>query len=177
MRPDPFGEQWFSAASQSALQKLAWSVQHLSGAIIEVGCWTGRSTVALARAVDPETVHAVDTWAGSPGEISSELAAERDVFAQFARNIQNMTNGNVHAHRLGWREFFKVFDGPTKFCHIDAEHSYLEVAENIEAVLPLMVPGGVLCGDDAHHGPVMSAVMDTLGSCAREASLWVWRAP
>lgn len=172
-----FTEQWFSAESCRTLANLAQSTAHLSGAIIEVGCWEGRSTCALANAVHPDIVHAVDTWAGSPGEVSAELAAERDVFETFAYNVRVTTAGNVHAHRLGWREFFKVFDGPTKFCHIDAEHSYLEVAENIEAVLPLMVPGGVLCGDDAHHGPVMSAVMDTLGSCTREASLWIWRAP
>jgi len=172
-----FQEDWFSPDSCRVLGRLARDVRHLSGAIIEVGCWQGRSTCALANAVHPEVVHAVDTWVGSPGEVSAELAADRDVFAEFTHNIKALTYGNVHPHQMGWREFFKVFDGPTKFCHIDAEHTYSEVCGNIEAVLPLMVPGGVICGDDAHHHPVITAVMDTLGDYEREASLWIFRCP
>ncbi len=170
-----FTEQWFSAESCRTLANLAQSTAHLSGAIIEVGCWEGRSTCALANAVHPDIVHAVDTWAGSPGEISADLAADRDVFETFAYNVRVTTAGNVHAHRLGWREFFKVFDGPTKFCHIDACHEYHEVADNIDAVLPLMVAGGVLCGDDAHHPPVQQAVLERFPQAERAASLWVVR--
>ena len=43
-------------------------------------------------------------------------------------------------------------------------------------VLPLMVAGGIICGDDAHHDPVITAVMDTLGDYRREATLWIWTA-
>jgi hypothetical protein len=88
-----------------------------------------------------------------------------------------LTHGNVETHRMGWREFFAGFAGRVKLVHIDAEHTYREVADNIETVLPFMVPGGVICGDDAHHPPVVSAVMDTLGEYDREATLWFWRAP
>ena len=172
-----FTEQWFPPESCAVLAGLARSVAHLSGAIVEVGCWEGRSTCALANAVHPEIVHAVDTWHGSPSEISAVLAAERDVFATFNHNVRATTAGNVHPHRMGWRDFFRAFDGPTKFCHIDAEHTYQQVCGNIEAVLPLMVPGGIICGDDAHHNPVITAVMDTLGDYEREATLWIWRAP
>ena len=172
-----FQEQWFPPESCKALGGIYRNVAHLSGAIVEVGCWEGRSTCALANAAHPEIVHAVDTWHGSPGEISAELAAERDVFRTFEHNVRALTKGNVHPHRMGWREFFKAFDGPCKLVHIDAEHTYSEVAENIEAVLPLMVPGGVIVGDDAHHNPVITAVMDTLGEYHREATLWIWRAP
>jgi hypothetical protein len=172
-----FTEAWFPHESCVALGELARSVAHLSGAVIEVGCWEGRSTCALANAVHPEIVHAVDTWNGSPGEISAELAADRDVYRTFSHNVQALTHGNVLAHRLGWREFFKAFDGPTKFVHIDAEHTYTEVDDNITAVLPLIVPGGIIAGDDAHHEPVISAVMDRLGEYERRASLWIWRAP
>lgn len=173
-----FTEQWFSHESCVALGDLARSVSDLSGAIIEVGCWEGRSTCALANAVHPEIVHAVDTWQGSPGEISAELAAERDVYETFTRNVQALTHGNVVAHRMGWREFFgSVRWGQCKLIHIDAEHTYNEVYDNITAVLPLMVPGGIICGDDAHHEPVISAVIDRLGEYERRASLWIWQAP
>ena len=172
-----FTEEWFGEASQKVLASLAGSVRTVSGTVVEVGCWEGRSTVALANAVWPLNVRAVDTWQGSPGEISADLAAERDVFASFQRNIVSLTRGNVWPYRMGWREYFAENRDPVKFCHIDATHSYEEVRENIETVLPLMVPGGVLCGDDAHHGPVQRAVLDVFGDVPVEATLWYWRAP
>jgi SAM-dependent methyltransferase len=175
MGADPYGENWFGEASQRALQRLAWSVETVSGLVVEVGCWTGRSTCALANSVWPTTVHAVDTWQGSPGEISAELAAERDVFEQFRRNVVSFTRGNVQPHRMGWREWFAGNTDPIRFLHIDAEHTYDEVRENIEAALPFMSERGVICGDDAHHPPVIQAVTDVLGPTERSATLWVWR--
>ena len=168
---DPFGEAWFPPASQKALGDLYDRTAGLEGDVVEVGCWTGRSTVALANACYPSVVHAVDTWNGSPGEISHDLAAERDVFSEFLSNIGRFTTGNVVPHVMGWREYLPT-SGPIRFLHIDAEHSYVEVKDNIEAALPLMVPGGVICGDDQHHPPVQRAVIDTLGDANVVATLW-----
>lgn len=168
-----FREDWFGTHSQNALAHLAGRVADLTGDIIEVGCWEGRSTVALANAVHPETVHAVDTWEGSPGEISADLAADRDVHAQFLANVAELTAGNVEAHRMGWRDFFAGQTRPVKFLHIDAEHTYTEVRDNIEAARPLVVSGGIICGDDNHHPPVAQAVLDTLGPTTKVvATLW-----
>lgn len=172
---DRFGEMWFGPESQKVLARLAESVAHLDGSIVEVGCWTGRSTVALANAVHPEHVRAVDTWNGSPGEISEQLAAERDVYEAFARNVEDCTGGNVDPYRMDWRTYFAEHSDPVKFCHIDAAHTYDEVADNIRAVLPLLVPGGIICGDDNHHPPVQHAVLDTLGNATIEATLWWWQ--
>lgn len=172
---DPFGEQWFSAASCKTVQRLAAATNGLGGRVVEVGCWTGRSTIHIAQGVYPGTVNAVDTWAGSPGEISAELAADRDVFAQFSTNVADFTRGNVEIHRMGWRDYFAEDRGPIRFLHIDAEHSYREVFDNIESALPLMVAGGVICGDDVHHPPIVQAVTEHFGTnWRREASLWIF---
>ena len=168
-----FDEEWFGEASQQALADLARRTAHLDGAVVEVGCWQGRSTVALARAVHPAIVHAVDTWQGSPSEISAELAAERDVYTEFIDNITELTEGNVTPHIMGWREFFETRGpAPIRFLHIDAEHTYTEVFDNIAAALPMMVPGGIMCGDDAHHPPVRRAVLRHFPRAQRVASLW-----
>lgn len=172
-----FREEWFGTHSQQALVQLYERVADLTGAVVEVGCWEGRSTVALANACHPETLHAVDTWRGSPGEISAKLAEERDVHATFLDNIAELTNGNVTPHRMGWRDYFALNhcqSTPIKFLHIDAEHSYEEVRDNITAALSLMVRGGIICGDDNHHPPVQQAVVDTLGDAGVMATLWYW---
>lgn len=176
-----FREEWFGTHSQTALAHLYHRVADLEGAVVEVGCWEGRSTCALANAAHPETVHAVDTWNGSPGELSAKLAAEagRDVYATFLANVAELTAGNVVAHRMGWRDYFALNhcqSTPIKFLHIDAEHTYTEVRDNIEAALPLMAAGGIICGDDNHHPPVQQAVIDTLGDAGLLATLWYWTA-
>lgn len=172
-----FTESWFFPADCDALTSLATATNDLTGAVIEVGCWEGRSTIALANAIHPTTLHAVDTWQGSPGEISHDLAAERDVFATFSENIENHTAGNVDAHRMGWREFFDTWHDPIRLIHIDATHSYAEVHDNILAVKPFIVPGGVICGDDVQHEPVRDAVWDTLGNAGvmPNSKVWHWR--
>jgi predicted O-methyltransferase YrrM len=172
-----FTEEWFCVESQQALAALAESTNHLDGDVVEVGCWQGRSTVALAGAVRPAVVHAVDTWQGSPNEISADLAGERDVLHEFLENMAELTDGNVVPHVMGWREYFADHRHPVRFIHIDAEHSYREVFDNIAEVLPLMVSGGVICGDDVHHPPVQQAVFEQLGSVAVTATLWHWRVP
>jgi hypothetical protein len=173
-----FTENWFDAPSQQALAQLTHEVWDVPGDIIEIGSWEGRSTVALANAAHPRIVHAVDTWAGSPGEISSELAERRDVFARWQTNIDHYTKGNVWPHRMGWRDYLPTLDGLVALAFIDAEHTYSEVKDNIEALLPHIAAGGVICGDDAHHPPVRAAVADALGfEIGYAATLWIWRTP
>ena len=178
MTPIPaFHEEWFSQDSQDVLARLVRSVEDIPGMVVEFGSWEGRSTVAMARAAYPRTVLAVDTWQGSPGEVSAKLAAIRDVFAQFTANIRMWTKGNVTPYVSGWREFLAHEAEPVALAFIDAEHTYTEVRDNILALLPLIRPGGVICGDDNHHPPVMQAVAETLGDVEKHATLWIWRAP
>ena len=176
---DRFRENWFGEASQVALADLCGRTADLKGAVIEVGSWTGRSTVALANACHPQLMHAVDTWEGSPGEISADLASSpgRDVFAEFTRNVSDLTAGNVEPHRMGWREFFADFDRPIRLAFLDAEHSYVEVRDNLAAVLALLAPGGIVCGDDVHHPPVQQAVLELLPDAQAMATLWWWQKP
>lgn len=170
-----FVEDWFSAQMCRTIARLVVETLHLGGDTVEIGSWEGKSTIALANAIYPDKLCAVDTWKGSPGEISRELAKERDVYATFLANIEAATKGNVVPFRMGWRRYVHDHQAPIRFCFIDAEHSYVEVRENIEAVLPRMVPGGILCGDDVHHPPIIRAVLDTVGDAQRLGTLWVHR--
>lgn len=167
-----FHEDWFCDASCQALAELYEKTAGVHGRVIEVGCWEGRSTIALANACHPEIVHAVDTWQGSPGEISAELAADRDVFARFKANVFAETCGNVEPFRMDWRTYFAAHNDPIRFLHIDATHSFEEVRDNIAAALPFMAPGSIICGDDVHHPPVQEAVLETLPTAFVLATLW-----
>lgn len=169
-----FIEDWFSPWSCDTLASLGRAVQYVEGDIVEIGAWEGRSTVVLANTVHPRKLHTIDTWAGSPDEISERLAAVRDVHRQWRLNVDTYTQGNVVEHRYDWRQFQP---DTTALLFIDAEHTYTEVHDTIVAWLPHMAPGGIICGDDAHHPPVQRAVMDTLHgrNITQQASLWIWR--
>ena len=174
-----FTEQWFGRTEQDRLATPARSVESIPGLIVEIGSWEGRSTCVMANAIRPRMVHAVDTWAGSPGEISAELAGERDVYATFAANVATLTGGNVTPHRMGWREYVPTITEPVALCFIDAEHTYTEVVDNITAILPMLAPGGVLCGDDIGYPPVAQAVIDMLPlhEVMLQGNMWSWVKP
>jgi hypothetical protein len=163
----------------------------MRGGIVEIGCWQGKSTIALARACYPEPVHAVDHWLGNLDEHSADesviIARQRDVFKEFMENMRNCTEGNVVPWRMDWREFVKLWtkrvDSSIKFCHIDASHDYKSVRDNIQAILPFIVPGGILCGDDfqtsnlSRHdldGGVERAVRESLPGFYNHGNLWYW---
>lgn len=173
-----FHEDWFPGAACENLAELAQRILHLEGRIVEVGSWEGKSTIALANAVRPAVVHAVDTWEGSPGEPSEQLARERDVRKTFDQNVTAWTCGNVEAYHRDWRDYFTWNQQPCRFVFIDAEHDYLPVYDCLGLVRPLMVPGGIICGDDAHHPPVRQALIDTFGPVVPwKANLWYYEVP
>lgn len=171
-----FHEEMYPPDDVNALRDLYAKVADLDGAVIEIGCWEGFSTCVLARECEPAIVHAVDTWKGSPGVNLEDLARQRDVFASFQENVTELTGGNVVPYRMGWRDFFEEFwHDPVRFVHIDAEHSRKEVFENIVAVRPLIVPGGVICGHDAKWTPVYEGVAEAFGSVLQVNNLWWWQ--
>lgn len=172
-----FREDWFAADACTDLAALVVMVADVPGLIVEIGAWEGRSTVAMANAAAPRLVHSVDTWLGSAGEVSSLLAARRDVFAQWCMNIAELTAGNVRYHKMDWRRYLTELSEPVALVFIDAEHSYDAVAGAIAAVRQWMSDGGIVCGDDIHYPPVQSAVRESFKGEALEqmGPLWVRR--
>jgi hypothetical protein len=157
---------------------------------MDIGCWEGKSTIALAHACDPETLLAVDTWEGNrdehPDHPTVRLARERDVYSQFLVNVRLLTHGNVQPVRSDCHEFLGRWQGPIKFAHIDASHDYRSVRRTIDGVLPWIVAGGVICGDDfetadlSRHdleGGVERAVRETLPGFQHVHNLWLWHKP
>jgi hypothetical protein len=174
-----FHEEWFGAASCEVVATLVREVAAVDGILLEIGCWEGRSTCAIANACHPRVLHAVDTWQGTADDESGPLAAKRDIFTQWQANVAHHTQGNVEPHRMGWREFVPTITGPVAFAFIDADHSYQEVRDNIVALLPHMVSGSIMCGDDVHHPPLLKALLEVFGHgvVTSAATVWIARFP
>ncbi len=180
-----FHENWMSGGQAIYMAHLA--MQSPEGAIVEIGAWEGRSTIALAQIVAPRIVHVVDHWRGNIDEdadhASGKTARERDVQATFAANMERCTAGNWTVHAMGWQEWAKWMVGgynskkanrktfenvitqaddiqPIAFLHLDASHDRASVRDCLTAIKPFLVDGAILCGDDAYDERVIAGVRD-----------------
>jgi predicted O-methyltransferase YrrM len=186
-----FHEDWYIESQCAKISELVTSTRNLYGKIIEIGCWEGKSTISLANACHPETLICNDTWLGNVAEsaatgqthLTELILKNRDVYSQFLKNMDNSTKGNYFVVKMDCLEWLKTSNEPIKFIHIDASHEYESVYETIQLVLPRMVPGGIMCGDDissAHidrhdlHGGVERAVRELLPGYSTDGNLWYY---
>lgn len=186
-----FTEQWYTDTQLQMLGAAYNAARKLQGDIIEIGCWEGKSTVTLANICYPETLIAVDSWLGNTAETeltgreheTQAILKTRDVYSTFTQNIAAGTKGNVQVIKDDCFNWLATYQGQIKFCHIDASHDYPSVRRTIEALLPRLVPGAVLCGDDvlyAHKGRadllggVERAVSECLPGFRAAGNFWWW---
>lgn len=175
-----FTQQWIPTDTLAEMRRLLQSVAELDGDIVEFGCWEGRSTVVLANAAAPEPVIAVDHWKGSDTLTIAEYAPDRDVKAIFDLNVELLTAGNVDVRDMATRTFCDGYRGRgVKFIHIDADHAYEQVVQDIRWALDNAVPGAVICGDDykPYWSGVIRAVDELVPGRTVFNSMWVWRVP
>jgi beta-1,4-mannosyl-glycoprotein beta-1,4-N-acetylglucosaminyltransferase len=175
-----FVENWYDEGQLDYVSHLA-TLAPQEGAMVEIGCWEGRSTAAIAQTIAPRLLHCVDHWQGNGDEDAHHPAAvaasERDVFATFVQNMERLTSGNWCDNVADWRDWLTDWERPIAFLHLDAAHDYQSVYDCLQAVKPFLVPGAVLCGDDAYADGVWTAVRDALGNDAQiiGGRLWVWQ--
>lgn len=181
-----FTEDWYPAGQLADLVELATESRNVSGMSVEIGCWEGRSTIAIAQAVAPAYLCAVDTWAGNvdegPDHGTVRALAQRDVYATFLANIAPYPN--IAHRRMDGAVFLAgVEPGQIAFLHLDAGHTYAATRQLIELAIPRMADGGIMCGDDFVNanagradldGGVERAVRETLaGRFETRGNLWL----
>ena len=189
-----FNENWYSEEQCVELKKLVDSVKELSGNIIEIGCWEGKSASHIANTCYPEVLVCNDTWLGNVAESemtgiihpTEQILRERDVFSCFINNMNSLTKGNYTVVKKDCIEWLKTYKEPRKFIHIDASHEYNSVYKTIQLALPRMVKGGIMCGDDFLTanidrgdlgGGVGRAVVDSFPDFRNIGNLWYVRFP
>ncbi len=157
-----FHEDWYSGAQALYVGQLAR--QAPEGAMVEIGCWEGRSSIIIANLINPRILHCVDHWEGNGDEDadheSSQIARERDVCTTFMNNIGRCTAQNVHMYHADWHRWIGRWDEPIAFLHLDASHDRASVRDCLAAIKPFLVEGAILCGDDAYDKRVIAGVRD-----------------
>lgn len=155
--------------------------------IIEVGVWTGRSLVHLAKLVQywelAATVYGVDTFDGGK-DATPEM---RDYVNLHGGSLYNLCLENLKKSDVD--DFVKLVrvpspkaaerfaDGASSLVFIDASHRYADVRADIQAWLPKVRSGYVLAGHDFGTAPgVERAVRELLPDFRRSVgNCWYMR--
>lgn len=123
--------------------------------IVEIGCFMGRSTLALAEC--PGIVYAVDTFVGSSEhQYILEGKPNGYLFDTFSSNLKEqiqvdkvrpLVSRSLEAARKLGRWGVRP-----DMIFIDASHDYANVKADIIAWYPLLAKDGLLCGHDYGNG-------------------------
>jgi cephalosporin hydroxylase len=133
--------------------------------IVEVGVWKGASTVFMANELKnarlPGVVIAIDTWLGAADHWTSQYFAELNFVngypTLYHKFLCNIVRSDVVDYvvplpldSMNAAHTLKTVGIRPQVVHIDGGHEYDSVMADIRAWWPLLLPGGLLIGDDYH---------------------------
>jgi predicted O-methyltransferase YrrM len=169
---------WMTERELAFLYSLGLSVGD-GATVVEVGCWKGRSSVAICEALREKldvSFYAVDTFSGDEHNPAmhqrhgEELGADR-VYAQFQENTADYSF--VHIVREPSADASHAFiDGSIDWLFIDAEHTFDHVRSDVQRWYPKVKPGGIISGHDYQHFEVQRAVDTHLSDVEVWESIW-----
>lgn len=115
--------------------------------ILELGSFHGRSARAMLDNSEA-TLWCVDSWTGIENPGPDHAVITEDDFFTFLRNTSDLHHRMVIL-RMFTRQAAEVLDGLRfDMIFIDANHTYEAVKFDVTTFMPMVSPGGILCGHD-----------------------------
>ena len=146
--------------------------------IVELGCYKGRSAVALASVLPEDGVlHCIDHFVGSP--TMPELGIDdRNLLTEFRKNVAAFgVDDKIKVLEMKSAEAVPRFEPESiDAIFIDAAHDYESVKEDLLSWYPKVKPGGfIFCDDYEPSWPgVVQAVKDVgLEGVVAAPNLWM----
>lgn len=140
------GEELFSLAY----------MQSLSGDVVEVGSFQGKSTFFLGHAVEQSKngkMYAVDHFRGNKGK-EHFYRVEKDDLSDleigFRRNIKNAGLSEVVTliNKPNFEAVADIADGTVRFLYIDGDHTADGVQRDLNLFASKLKPGAIIAFDD-----------------------------
>jgi len=146
------------------------------GTFVELGAWLGKSSAYLCDKATGKQITIVDTWKGSPNELTTthKLATEVNIYQLFKANMGERKYKSIKATSNTASK--KFADESIDVVFIDLTHTYEAVKEDIELWLPKVKKGGYLAGDDYHQNwqGVIQAVDELLPNRTLIDDCWLY---
>ena len=187
MTSNDLPEGWFSPGDIAAYGSL-YEQLPVGSCVAELGVWQGRSLCSVADVIlrNELTIHAVDTFRGTPSELDIVHDCDGKLRQRFESNLTQFGIAKHIVIHVGSTELIaqEIDAGSLNLAFIDADHSYDSVLADIKAWLPKVKAGGVLCGHDYNppgqdHAGVKQAVDELIGIqkviVFPESSIWAHR--
>lgn len=141
--------------------------------VVEFGSWMGRSSVALASFC--QRLICVDTFCGSPNDITGELAKANNIYDRFKKNTEGYNIEVVAMPIDKATEFIFNNYGPiVDLIFIDANHSYKNVCNDILCARSLVNKDGIICGHDIRSNAVRMAVSEAFADNYSKTKNNIW---
>lgn len=158
--------------------------------IVEVGTWKGGSAIHMANKCkslygnnDFEIV-CIDTFLGSVehwNRIAYSMSFENgrpDIYKTFVSNVIQTGNADVitpfPVDSHNGHQVLKHYGVQADLVYIDAGHDFNAVVSDINGYKTVLRPGGILLGDDIHHGPIVDACNATLPGWTQINDKFFW---
>ncbi|HKZ87191.1 MAG TPA: class I SAM-dependent methyltransferase [Anaerolineae bacterium] len=145
---DPFGG--YLRSREAGLLYRTAARWPLTGPVVELGSYEGRSTIVFASA--GRFVHAVDAWSLTVQDRSAykdDLISADDVFDRFKRNLHCAgVEDRVHVHRGLTKTIGQEWNMPCAILMVDAGHTYEDAKSDLKTWTPFLLPGGLLLMHD-----------------------------
>jgi hypothetical protein len=149
---------------------------------VEVGSWMGRSAASMAESIRDQgkliRFDCVDTWKGSEyGSHPAKVAAmETTLDQQFRFNLRRFGLwpyvNQVDASSVEAASTYE--DESLDMVMLDADHRTEAVLADLDAWMPKLKPGGVICGHDATNEMVLLALQRRLNGCFGTKGMMWW---
>lgn len=131
------------------------------GIAAEIGVQRGRFAKVLYRRAKPQRLHLIDCWQHQDDEKYdadtanvSDLLHEKNYRRTQQRLAAGIRCGRVQLHRGYSVPTLAAFnDQYFDWVYVDANHTYEGVTADLEACLPKMKIGGLICGHDYINSP------------------------
>lgn len=161
MSKEIYTESWFGEGEAASLR---WAIAQVddtyTGYWVEIGSFEGKSSVFIANEIHPHILECVDSWQGGPvADYELMKYGTTPIEKHFDNNMAVATQGNFMKNKMEWQDFFKA-DFSISFLYLDGPHDYESVLDSLEIIIPRLVSGGVIVGDDYDDAAVASAVND-----------------
>lgn len=178
---------------QRVLADMIRSIYYRKGSpvrVLEVGSWIGRTAVVMADCMveGHVVVHCVDTWEGTPTDMTGYLAVEAGgkdaLFEAWKQTVGHRLDKTIFPWMGTSAHWAGAHWEPFDFMFIDADHTYEGCRQDIENWWPHLAEDGMMVGHDfatKDHEGVTKAVHDLFGEefitagWHPQGSLWVVR--
>ncbi len=151
--------------------------------VVELGCWKGRSTLAIGGGLirtPGVQLFCVDHFTGAPNQQAgasptTPIENGEAIYQEFLRNTEPIELIRVVLRMTSQNAAAKFENESLDWVFIDASHDYHSVLTDLQTWLPRLRPGGLISGHDYHDSSVKRAVRKMCGQVEVWDSIWYAR--